>query len=159
MKKNLFILPLLALALKSNAQATEKVFQDDITPVPVEKTIAEDDDTIYPSAGIDELPQFPGGISALFKFVNDNFKKPSPDFSSRLIASIVVEKDGTLSNIKVLRTPDTETATELIRVLKKSPKWIPAKHHHAVVRCAYTLPFIFPLKAPNANATPIPDKN
>ena len=57
--------------------------------------------------------------------------------------SVVIEKDGRLTNIQVLQTPDRSLSEEAIRVLNKSPKWSPGKQRNQVVRVKYTLPVDF----------------
>ena len=61
----------------------------------------------------------------------------------RVVLSFVIEKDGRLTNIQVLQTPDRSLSEEAIRVLSKSPKWSPGKQRNQVVRVKYTLPVDF----------------
>ena len=61
----------------------------------------------------------------------------------RVVLSFVIEKDGRLTNIQVLQTPDRSLSEEAIRVLNKSPKWSPGKQRNQVVRVKYTLPVDF----------------
>lgn len=86
-------------------------------------------------------PSFPGGLSEFYKFVAKNFKMPK-NFNSKekLIVSFIVEKDGSLSNFDVKKDLGSGTKEEAIRVLKSSPKWIPAKVNNETVRYQYVLP-------------------
>ncbi len=86
-------------------------------------------------------PSFPGGLSEFYKFIAQNFKMPK-NFKSneKLIASFIVEKDGSLTNIDVKKDLGSGTKEEAIRVLKNSPKWIPAKIKNETVRYQYVLP-------------------
>lgn len=88
-----------------------------------------------------EIPTFPGGISEFYKFVAKNFKMPK-NFNSKekLIVSFIVEKDGSLSTFDVKKDLGSGTKEEAIRVLKSSPKWIPAKVKNETVRYQYVLP-------------------
>lgn len=88
-----------------------------------------------------EIPTFPGGLSEFYKYVAKNFKMPK-DFKSKdkLIVSFIVEKDGSLSNINVKQDLGFGTKEEAIRVLKNSPKWIPATANKEEVRYQYVLP-------------------
>ena len=88
-----------------------------------------------------EIPTFPGGISEFYKFVAKNFKMPK-NFNSneKMIVSFIVEKDGSLSTFDVKKDLGSGTKEEAIRVLKSSPKWIPAKVNNETVRYQYALP-------------------
>jgi hypothetical protein len=88
-----------------------------------------------------EIPTFPGGISEFYKFVAKNFKMPK-NFNSneKMIVSFIVEKDGSLSTFDVKKDLGSGTKEEAIRVLKSSPKWIPAKVNNETVRYQYVLP-------------------
>lgn len=88
-----------------------------------------------------EMPTFPGGISEFYKFVAKNFKM-SKNFNrkEKLIVSFIVEKDGSLSTFDVKKDLGSGTKEEAIRVLKSSPKWIPAKVNNETVRYQYVLP-------------------
>ncbi len=99
------------------------------------------DNNIYNSAGIEVKPEFPGGITAFYKFIGANYKTPDvAGLKGKLIIAFVVDKDGSLTDIKVLRDIGFGTGTEAVRVLQLSPKWIPAVQNGKTVKCAYTLP-------------------
>jgi beta-lactamase regulating signal transducer with metallopeptidase domain len=86
-------------------------------------------------------PEFPGGITAFYKFIGSNFKVPSELKSSgKLLLTFMIEKDGSLSEIKILKDIGFGTGEEVIRVLKLSPKWIPGKENDEIVRVKYSLP-------------------
>lgn len=88
-----------------------------------------------------EIPTFPGGISEFYKFVAKNFKMPK-NFNSneKMIVSFIIEKDGSLSTFDIKKDLGSGTKEEAIRVLKSSPKWIPAKVNNETVRYQYVLP-------------------
>jgi periplasmic protein TonB len=99
------------------------------------------DNNIYNSAAIEVKPEFPGGIAAFYKFIGANYKTPDvAGLKGKLIIAFVVDKDGSLTDIKILRDIGFGTGTEAVRVLKLSPKWIPAEQNGQTVRCAFTLP-------------------
>ncbi|MCR4032186.1 MULTISPECIES: energy transducer TonB [Flavobacterium] len=102
------------------------------------------DYTVYNTAGIDVKPDFPGGRIAFEKFVKANFAIPkeNPDLKGKIYTVFVVEKDGSLSDFKILKDLGYETATEAIRVLKKSPKWTPGRHQNKLVRVLYSTPLL-----------------
>ncbi|WP_317169453.1 energy transducer TonB [Mucilaginibacter humi] len=96
---------------------------------------------------------FPGGLEAFGKYLANNIKFPAVDrengTSGRVICSFVVEKDGSLTDIKAVRSPSQTMADEAIRVLKKSPKWTPGIQNNRPVRVNYTVPIAFQLGEEN----------
>lgn len=87
------------------------------------------------------LPQFVGGIDAFTNFFNRKYVMPSSFKGSGVsVVTFVVEKDGSLSDIKVVNDLGYGTKKELIRVLKQSPKWLPGKLHEKPVRSSYRMP-------------------
>ncbi len=98
---------------------------------------------------VDYMPEFPGGEEAMMKFLGDNTKYPAQarenGSSGVVIVSFIVEVDGSLSNIKVLRSVEESLDNEAIRVVKSMPKWNPGKHNGEKVRVNYNLPLRFSL--------------
>lgn len=99
--------------------------------------------TIIPAA-LDKLPEFPGGINKFYQYVGNNFEKPQLDIeTAKVIMSFVIEKDGKMTDIKVLRSPGYGLDTEAVRVLKSlRTKWKPGMKDGQPVRTLYTLPII-----------------
>lgn len=94
---------------------------------------------------LDKQPTFPGGIEKFYQFVGNNFEKPETEFSKpvRIMVSFVIEKNGTLSAIKVVQNPGYGLDKEAIRVLKSlKTKWMPGMKNGNPVRTAYTLPIV-----------------
>mgnify|MGYP006144067255 CR=1 FL=1 len=92
---------------------------------------------------VDISPEFPGGLEKFYKRVGNEFKAPSSDreMTLKVYVSFVIETDGTLTNIKVLRDPGYEMGKEAIRVLKSiKTKWKPGIKDGKKVRTAYNLP-------------------
>ncbi len=92
---------------------------------------------------VDEKPEFPGGIKSFTALVGKKFRTPEIDQLSKVMVSVsfVVEKDGTLSNIRVTRDPGYGLGNEAIRVLKSiKTKWTPGKKAGKTVRTAFNLP-------------------
>ena len=113
--------------------------------VEVKEEIIEDD---QPFLTAETMPSFQGGdLNTFRKWVQDNVRFPQialeNGISGRVVLSFVIEKDGRLTNIQVLQTPDRSLSEEAIRVLSKSPKWSPGKQRNQVVRIKYTLPVDF----------------
>lgn len=95
------------------------------------------------TATVDKLPLYPGGMDKFYKYVGNNFNRPEIDDAKtvQVIVSFVVEKDGTITDIRVLRDPGYGMGKEAIRVLKASKaKWEPGMKDGKPVRTAYTLP-------------------
>lgn len=99
--------------------------------------------TIVSSAALDKMPEFPGGIKKFYSYVGNNFEKPELDSENaiRVSVSFVIEKDGSMTDIKVLKDPGYGLGTEAIRVLKSlKTKWTPGMIGGKAVRTAYNLP-------------------
>ena len=98
---------------------------------------------------LDKLPEFPGGIAKFYLYVGNHFEKPEIDGEQTInvYVSFVIEEDGTMSNIKVLRDPGYGLGTEAIRVLKSlKAKWTPGMVAGQAVRTSYNLPITVKLE-------------
>lgn len=103
--------------------------------------VVEEDNQVYNTAGIEVKPEFPGGIEKFYKFVANNYRTPEEEgLKGKVYVTFVVEKDGSLTDIKVLRDIGYGTGPEAIRVLKKCPKWNPGEQNGKKVRVLYSLP-------------------
>ena len=103
--------------------------------------VVEEDNTVYNTAGIEVKPDFPGGMEKFYKFVGSNYQTPEEEgLKGKVYVTFVVEKDGSLTDIKVLRDIGYGTGKEAIRVLKKCPKWTPGEQNGKPVRVLYSLP-------------------
>ncbi len=144
MKKIIAILILLITVPISAQQQQNKVTIEDIKRDNKDVAIPKDegekgDDYVYSVAEV--KPEFPGGQEKFFKFVAANFVIPEDAAETvKVFVSFIVEKDGSLTNIKVLRDTGYGTGKEAVRVLKSSPKWTPAINNGKPVRCSYTVP-------------------
>ena len=100
---------------------------------------------------VEQAPEFQGGIDKFYKFLGQNIKYPAvakeKKVEGKVLVSFIVEKDGSLSNIKVLKEPGSGCGNEALRVMKLSPKWKPGVQNGHKVRVQYTLPITFALKA------------
>ena len=97
-----------------------------------------EDNTVYNA--VEVRPDFPGGIQKFYDFVGKNYRAPDEDVKGKVFVQFVVEKDGSLTDIKVVRDLGYGTGAEAIRVLKKSPKWKPGIQNGRAVRVLYSLP-------------------
>jgi protein TonB len=103
--------------------------------------VVEEDNSIYNTAGIEVKPDFPGGMEKFYKFVGNNYQTPEEDgLKGKVYVTFVVEKDGSLTDIKVIRDIGYGTGKEAIRVLNKCPKWTPGEQNGKKVRVLYSLP-------------------
>lgn len=95
----------------------------------------------------DVMPEFPGGTNAMFDFIRKNVKYPESakekGIEGRVYVNFVIDKDGSISDIKVLRGLCKEIDEEAVRVVKAMPKWNPGMQDGEPVRVQYTLPFYF----------------
>ena len=100
------------------------------------------DDKIYEVC--EQMPIFEGGDAALLKYLRENLKYPDNTkdrgVQGRLVIGFIVEKDGSLTDVKVLRPVDIDLDAEALRVIKGMPKWIPGRHNGQRVRVRYLLP-------------------
>ena len=96
------------------------------------------------------LPEFPGGISALMKYLSNNICYPemalANDIQGRVVVKFVVEKDGSISGVTVVRGVHEELDREAVRVVKSMPKWQPGKNNGQAVRCSFNLPVAFKIQ-------------
>lgn len=99
---------------------------------------------------VDEKPSFPGGESAMKSYLNSNVKYPDVaqenGVQGRVIVESIIEKDGSMSDVKVIRSVDPSLDREALRVVKAMPKWTPAKLKGIPVRTKCTTPVVFRLQ-------------
>ena len=128
-----------------------------LTPPDSDAVIEEgevDDDEFIFGAIPETEPIYPGGYEALIKFVQDNLKYPQlaleNGIQGRVYLTFVVEEDGSISNVRVLRDIGGGCGLEAKRVVEMMPKWKPGKQRDKVVRTQYSLPvnFILPKDRP-----------
>lgn len=95
---------------------------------------------VYSAAGIEKKPEFPGGIEKLQVFIKKNYIAPSKNVKGKVYVSFIIEMDGSISDVKVLRDLGYGIGEEVKRVLLIAPKWIPGEQHGQKVRTMYSLP-------------------
>lgn len=144
--------------VEEEVETTEEVNQAVVTQTgtgtpsatgPVGPVMEEvDENQIYEIAEV--APEFPGGEAALLKWLSENIKYPSicreQGVQGRVFASFVVNKDGTIVDIKILRSPDANLSKEAERVLKIMPRWRPGMQGGRTVRVKFSLPVMFRLQ-------------
>ena len=98
---------------------------------------------------VEQLPEFPGGVEAMMKFVTENVHYPESAFKSgtqgRVLVNFIIEADGSISNAHVLRKVSDDLDAEALRVTRAMPKWKPGMQDGKAVRVKFTMPFTFRL--------------
>lgn len=99
---------------------------------------------------VEQMPQFPGGDAALFEYLSTHIKYPTiaeeNGVQGRVIVTFVVERDGSITDVKVVKSVDPSLDKEASRVVAGMPKWIPGKQNGSAVRVKYTVPVTFRLQ-------------
>ena len=132
----------------SEDSQTEAQTQTFVAPV-VEEEEEEAAQQIF--TVVEEMPDFPdGGLQGLLKFLAKNIKYPviaqENGIQGRVVCAFVVNKDGSIVDIEVLRGVDPSLDKEAVRVLSTMPKWKPGKQRGKPVRVKYTVPVMFRLQ-------------
>lgn len=112
-----------------------------------EEAVAEEEDEIYQI--VEQDPVFPGGMEALYRYLQNNIQYPQlareNNISGRVFVQFVIEKDGSISNVRLARDIGGGCGAEAVRVVRSMPRWTPGRNRGRVVRSAYTLPISFNL--------------
>ena len=99
---------------------------------------------------VEEMPVFPGGTEALFDFLANNVQYPpmAEDvcIQGRVIITLVIDKDGSVTEPQVVKSLDPAFDQEALRVVKRMPKWTPGKQNGKAAKVKYTLPVTFRLE-------------
>jgi len=131
-----------------NAEVTEDTKNIEITPVKIEEEEEEEDVQIF--TVVENDPEFPGGMEALYKYLRSNIKYPQlardNNITGKVYVTFVVEKDGSIANPRVLKDIGGGCGAEAIRVVKAMPKWTPGKQRGKAVRVQFNLPVSFNLQ-------------
>lgn len=99
---------------------------------------------------VEQMPTFPGGDAALMKYLRDNIHYPTVaaenGVQGRVVVGFVVERDGSISDVNILKGQDPSLDKEAMRVVKSMPKWIPGKQNGSSVRVKFQVPVQFRLQ-------------
>ena len=99
---------------------------------------------------VEQMPEFPGGPQALFTWLSQNIKYPAiaeeNGVEGRVLVTFVVERDGSIADVRVVKSVDPSLDEEAVRVVKSMPRWIPGKQKGETVRVKYTTPVTFRLQ-------------
>lgn len=118
---------------------------------PVEQVVEEEEKEDEIFMVVETMPEFPGGQAELFKYLSENVKYPviaqENGIQGRVICQFVVNKDGSIVDVEVVRSGgDASLDKEAVRVIKSMPKWKPGKQRGKPVRVKYTVPVNFKLQ-------------
>ena len=120
-----------------------------LTTVSAQKTVvAQKDQQVFDV--VEQMPEYPGGMPALFDYLMQNVKYPSDAEKQKIegivIANFIVEKDGSISNVEVVKPVFPSLDSEAIRVITGMANWVPGKQKGEAVRVKFTLPISFRLQ-------------
>ena len=131
-----------------SSEVTDDTKNIAIVQVQIEEEEDETETQIF--TVVENEPEFPGGMEALYKYLAQNIKYPQlareNNITGKVYVTFVVEKDGSIANPKVLRDIGGGCGAEAIRVVKAMPKWNPGKQRGKAVRVQFNLPVNFNLR-------------
>ena len=154
MKKVIYMIALMALVMVGCKPATNTE-ADSTTVTPQQEEPVYDLGPTQLADGevanvADESPEFPGGMEALYKYLAENIHYPEQakkdQIQGRVFITFVVEKDGSITDAKVVRGIGGGCDEEALRVVNAMPKWTPGKMRGEVVRVNFNLPITFKLQ-------------
>ena len=130
--------------------STEDDKEEVVIAAPVEAPVEEEEEEVI-FVIVEQNAEFPGGQKALMKYLAENIKYPviaqESGLQGRVICQFVVNKDGSIEDIQVVRSAgDKSLDNEAVRVIKTMPKWNPGKQRGKAVRVRFTLPVVFKLQ-------------
>jgi protein TonB len=135
-----------AFDVKGNDEAEGEVLK--AKEVVVDEKPKEEETKVFDV--VEQMPKFPGGDNALFEYLSKNIKYPvvaeENGIQGRVIVTFVVERDGSITDVKVAKSVDPSLDKEATRVVKGMPHWIPGKQNGSAVRVKYTVPVTFRLQ-------------
>lgn len=133
--------------LEINAEVDQQEVIEEYVPVEVEEEEVVEQEIFQI---VEEMPSFPGGEAELLKYVATHIKYPQiareTGIQGRVFVGFVVEPDGSVSNVKILRGIGGGCDEEAVRVIKSLPKWKPGKQRGKAVRVSYQIPVLFKLQ-------------
>lgn len=120
-----------------------------LTTVSAQKTVvAKKNQKVFDV--VEQMPEYPGGQAALFEYLSKNIKYPADaekkKIEGRVLVTFVVNTDGSITDIEVVRKAFPSLDAEAVRVISGMPKWIPGEQKGQKVRVKYTVPLNFRLK-------------
>ncbi len=133
--------------IEINAEVDQQEVIEEYVPVEAEEEEVVEQEIFQI---VEEMPSFPGGEAKLMEYVAKNIKYPQiareTGIQGRVFVGFVVEPDGSISNVKLLRGIGGGCDEEAMRVIKSLPKWKPGKQRGKAVRVSYQIPVFFKLQ-------------
>ncbi|MDD3406308.1 MAG: energy transducer TonB [Sphingobacteriia bacterium] len=131
------------------SEDNDKKIQE-VVKVPIAEPVEEDPDEHVVYVAAEFPPEFPGGVEKLMEFIQQTLKYPviaqENNIQGRVICQFTVKRDGSVGDIKVVRSIDPSLDKEAIRVIQAMPKWKPGRQRTKAVNCKFTLPIVFRLQ-------------
>jgi TonB family protein len=151
----------LVVWMKADVQPLEEIVvvgyapeEEKKQPIAKEEVKQTEEEVIFQV--VEQMPEFPGGMSEAMKFLAKNIKYPvaaqQAKIEGRVIVQFVVGKDGSISDVHTVRSVSPELDAEAIRVVSMMPKWNPGKQRGKAVPVSYTMPIMFRLQGPTPKA-------
>ena len=126
--------------------AVLKAKEDIAAPEPPKHVVEE----TKPFTVVEQMPMYPGGYAALMGYLRDNIKYPTVaaenGVQGRVVVGFIVERDGSITDVNILRGVDPSLDREAMRVVKSMPRWNPGKQNGSAVRVKYQVPVSFRLQ-------------
>ncbi len=131
-----------------NVEADQETVIEEYKPeIPAEEEDEEMDEEEPIFVIVESMPEFPGGEEARLQYLNENVRYPTmareAGIQGRVFVEFVVEKDGKVTNVRVVRGIGGGCDEEAIRVVESMPRWIPGKQRNVPVRCRFNMPIRF----------------
>lgn len=155
--KYLLAFPIIALMLIGNAQNTFSQQKEKVGIASLTENPTTSEDQLPPFVMVEQMPQFPGGESAMMQYIGANLKYPESaakeNIEGRVVLRFVVTKTGDIKDVSVIRSLDSRCDEEAMRVVRAMPKWTPGKQGGKDVDVYYTLPVLYKLQKDTPKTT------
>lgn len=129
---------------------TKEVVAEPEKPKPEPEPVKQVDEQIYNTSNVQQQPQFPGGDAAMYQYLSSHIQYPAAaaeeGASGRVTVQFMVDRDGSIKNVKVVRGKHPALDKEAVRVVQGMPKWNPGRNNGQPVKVTYVLPVQFKLQ-------------
>ena len=147
--KKLILIAFVFCAITANAESPVHIEQISVVEEQAPEFPNKETEQDIVFTVVEQMPQFPGGEAAMRKFISENLRYPKyavdNGIQGRVVVRFIVQKDGSIRNIEVLRSLDKSLDQEAVRVIQLMPKWIPGKQNGKPVDVYFILPIVFKL--------------
>lgn len=136
------------IEIRTEDDQSQRQMEAYVPPPPPKPKVEEVTDEVF--VVVEQNPEFPGGLTAMMKFLSDNIRYPviaqENGIQGRVVCNFVVERDGSITDVQVARGIDPSLDREAVRVIQSMPRWTPGKQRGQAVRVRFTLPVAFRLQ-------------